>query len=152
MNSTRSGRPTAPRPAVKRAESKNCPMATPKQKFSTRDLDPVWQFQSEPGLWGVVDHALGADCMAHVRMFLNSSDLVLDRAVPGTFSLTLPTKYLTMFTATSPYGRHDYRQCAGVGGGHGVHCRCRTGTEQVTDKRLRNRGTRPRSSDTVLGI
>ena len=35
----------------------------------------------------VADRELGADCVAHARMFFSSPDLGLDRAVSGTFSL-----------------------------------------------------------------
>ena len=36
----------------------------------------------------MADRPLATDCVAHARMFFNSPDLGLDRATPGTFSLT----------------------------------------------------------------
>lgn len=58
------------------------------QRVSRHYYDVHRIFQSELGARAVEDRALGADCVAHARMFFNSPDLGLDRAVPGMFSLT----------------------------------------------------------------
>jgi hypothetical protein len=64
-------------------------------------------FQSDLGPRAVADHLLGADCVAHARMFFNSPDLGLDRAVPGTFSLTPTDEMLGDL-------RRDYDRMAGM--------------------------------------
>lgn len=38
----------------------------------------------------MADRTLGADCARHARMFFNSPDFELDRAVAGTFRLEPP--------------------------------------------------------------
>jgi hypothetical protein len=58
------------------------------QRVSRHYYDVHRILQSELGARAVGDRALGADCVAHARMFFSSPDLGLDRAVPGTFSLT----------------------------------------------------------------
>jgi Nucleotidyl transferase AbiEii toxin, Type IV TA system len=60
------------------------------QRVSRHYYDVHRILQSELGARAVGDRLLGADCVAHARMFFNSPDLGLDRAVPGTFSL-MPT-------------------------------------------------------------
>jgi hypothetical protein len=64
-------------------------------------------FQSELGARAVADRALGADCVAHARMFFNSPDLGLDHAVPGKFSL-MPTDEMIEDL------RRDYSLMAGM--------------------------------------
>lgn len=63
--------------------------------------------QSELGARAVADRALGVDCVAHARMFFSSPDLGLDRAVPGSFSVT-PTDEMIEGL------RRDYRRMAGM--------------------------------------
>lgn len=58
------------------------------QRVSRHYYDVHRIFQSALGARAVADRDLGADCVAHARMFFNSPDLGLDRAVPGTFSLS----------------------------------------------------------------
>jgi hypothetical protein len=55
----------------------------------------------------VADRELGADCVAHARMFFNSPDLGLDRPTAGTFSLS-PTD--AMFGEL----RRDYARMTGM--------------------------------------
>jgi hypothetical protein len=69
------------------------------------DVDRI--FRSELGAGAVADRPLGTDCVAHARMFFNSPDLGLDRAVPGTFSLT-PTDAMIEDL------RRDYGRMAGM--------------------------------------
>jgi hypothetical protein len=58
------------------------------QRVSRHYYDVHRIFQSELGARAVADRELGADCVAHARMFFNSPDLGLDRAAPRTFSLS----------------------------------------------------------------
>jgi hypothetical protein len=58
------------------------------QRVSRHYYDVHRIFQSELGVRAVGDRELGADCVAHARMFFSSPDLGLDRAVSGTFSLS----------------------------------------------------------------
>jgi len=58
------------------------------QRVSRHYYDVHRLFRSELGAGAVADRTLGADCVAHARMFFNSPDLGLDSAAPGTFSLT----------------------------------------------------------------
>jgi len=53
------------------------------------------------------DEALGADCVAHARLFFNRPDLDLEHAAPGTYSLT-PSKEML-----NPL-RRDYDAMAGM--------------------------------------
>lgn len=55
----------------------------------------------------MADRALGAESVAHARMFFNSPDLSLDRAGAGTFSLTATDAMLDTL------GR-DYTRMAGT--------------------------------------
>jgi hypothetical protein len=64
------------------------------QRVSRHYYDVHRIFQSELGARAVEDRALGADCVAHARMFFNSPDLGLDHAVPGMFSLTATDRML----------------------------------------------------------
>jgi hypothetical protein len=58
------------------------------QRVSRHYYDVHRIFQSELGGRAVADRELGADCVAHARMFFSSPNLGLDHAVPGTFSLS----------------------------------------------------------------
>jgi hypothetical protein len=64
-------------------------------------------FESELGARAAADQALGADCVAHARMFFNSPDLGLDRAVHGTFSLQAADAMLGDL-------RRDYARMSGM--------------------------------------
>jgi hypothetical protein len=77
------------------------------QRVSRHYYDVHRIFQSELGARAVADRELGADCVAHARMFFNSPDLGLDRATPGTFSLS-PTE------AMSGELRRDYARMTGM--------------------------------------
>lgn len=79
------------------------------QRVSRHYYDVHRIFQSELGACAVADHELGADCVAHARMFFNSPDLDLglDRAVPGTFSLSATDE---MFGKL----RRDYARMTGM--------------------------------------
>jgi hypothetical protein len=57
------------------------------QRVSRHYYDVHGIFRSELGARAVADRALGADCVAHARMFFNSPDLGLDRAVGRTLRL-----------------------------------------------------------------
>jgi hypothetical protein len=58
------------------------------QRVSRHYYDVHRILQSELGPRAIADRLLGADCVIHARMFFNSPDLGLDRAVPGSFLLT----------------------------------------------------------------
>ena len=58
------------------------------QRVSRHYYDVHQILQSELGPRASADRLLGADCVTHARMFFNSPDLGLDRAVPGSFLLT----------------------------------------------------------------
>ena len=58
------------------------------QRVSRHYYDVHRILRSEVGERAVGDRALGADCVAHARMFFSSPNLGLDRAAPGTFALT----------------------------------------------------------------
>lgn len=77
------------------------------QRVSRHYYDVHRILQSEVGERAVGDRALGADCVAHARMFFNSPDLGLDRAVPGTFALTPAGAMLENL-------RGDYTRMAGM--------------------------------------
>ncbi len=77
------------------------------QRVSRHYYDIHRILQSQLGARAVADRALGADCVAHARMFFNSPDLGLDRAAPGSFSLT-PT------SAMHEDLRRDYIRMAGM--------------------------------------
>lgn len=77
------------------------------QRVSRHYYDAHRILQSEVGERAVGDRVLGADCVAHARMFFNSPDLGLDRAVPGTFSLTPAGAMLENL-------RGDYTRMAGM--------------------------------------
>lgn len=64
-------------------------------------------FQPELGARAVADRALSVDCVAHARMFFDSPDLGLDRAVPGTFSLMPADEMIEDL-------RRDYSRMAGM--------------------------------------
>jgi hypothetical protein len=57
------------------------------QRVSRHYYDVHRILQSELGARALGDRALGADCVAHARMFFNSPDLGLDRAVSGYFCI-----------------------------------------------------------------
>ena len=59
------------------------------QRVSRHHFDVFRVLQSPLGELAIQDRALGADC-GHARMFFNSPDFDLDRAVAGTFTLVPP--------------------------------------------------------------
>jgi hypothetical protein len=77
------------------------------QRVSRHYYDVHRIFRSELGVRAVADRTLGADCVAHARMFFNSPDLGLDRAAPGTFSLTATEAMVEDL-------RRDYLRMAGM--------------------------------------
>lgn len=77
------------------------------QRVSRHYYDVHRILQSEVGEKAVGDRVLGADCVAHARMFFNSPDLGLDRAVSGTFALTPTTQMVEHL-------RRDYGRMAGM--------------------------------------
>jgi hypothetical protein len=77
------------------------------QRVSRHYHDVYRILQSEVGQRAVGDRALGADCVAHARMFFDSPDLGLDRAVSGTFALTPTAQMLEDL-------RRDYSRMAGM--------------------------------------
>jgi hypothetical protein len=77
------------------------------QRVSRHYYDVHRIFRSELGARAVADHALGADCVAHARMFFNSPDLGLDRAIAGMFCLTATDAMLDNL-------RRDYARMAGM--------------------------------------
>ena len=77
------------------------------QRVSRHYYDVHRIFQSELGVRAIADRELGADCVAHARMFFNSPDLGLDRAVSGTFSLSATD---AMFGEL----RRDYARMSGM--------------------------------------
>jgi hypothetical protein len=77
------------------------------QRVSRHYYDLHRIFQSELGARAVADRALSVDCVAHARMFFNSPDLGLDRAVPGTFSLMPADEMIEDL-------RRDYSRMAGM--------------------------------------
>jgi hypothetical protein len=77
------------------------------QRVSRHYYDVHRILHSELGLRAVADRGIGADCVAHARMFFNSPDLGLNRAVPGTFSLSVTDAMLGDL-------RRDYTRMAGM--------------------------------------
>jgi hypothetical protein len=77
------------------------------QRVSRHYYDVHRIFQSGLGTRAIADAALGMDCAAHARMFFNSPDLCLDRAVPGKFSLRPTDQMLADL-------RRDYARMAGM--------------------------------------
>jgi len=77
------------------------------QRVSRHYYDVHCILQSEVGARAISDDALGADCVAHARMFFNSPDLGLDRAVPGRFALKATNPMLEDL-------RRDYSRMAGM--------------------------------------
>jgi hypothetical protein len=77
------------------------------QRVSRHYYDVHCIFRSELGARAVADRLLGADCVAHARMFFNSPDLGLDRAAPGAFSLTPTDEMLEVL-------RRDYGRMVGM--------------------------------------
>lgn len=77
------------------------------QRVSRHYYDVHRIVQSGVGARAIGDRALGADCVAHARMFFNSPNLGLDSAVPGTFSLTPADEMVGVL-------RGDYRRMAGM--------------------------------------
>jgi hypothetical protein len=77
------------------------------QRVSRHYYDVHRLLQSDLGARAVRDRTLGADCVAHARMFFNSPDLGLDSATPGAFSLT-PTAQMIEDL------RRDYDRMAGM--------------------------------------
>ena len=58
--------------------------------MSRHYFDVFRLLQSSLGERAMQDRGLGADCARHARMFFNSPDFDLDRAVAGTFTLVPP--------------------------------------------------------------
>jgi hypothetical protein len=77
------------------------------QRVSRHYYDVYRIFQSELGARAIADRTLGADCVAHARMFFNSPDLGLDRATAGTYSLSVTDAMLGDL-------RRDYTRMAGM--------------------------------------
>jgi hypothetical protein len=77
------------------------------QRVSRHYYDVHRILQSALGKRAVADRALGADCVAHARMFFNSPGLALDRAALGTFSLRPADRMLGDL-------RRDYVRMAGM--------------------------------------
>jgi len=77
------------------------------QRVSRHYYDVHRIFQSQLGARAVADPALGADCVAHAKMFFNSPDLGLDGATRGTFALR-PTDQMIEDL------RRDYGRMAGM--------------------------------------
>ena len=77
------------------------------QRVSRHYYDVHRILESEVGERAARDPALGADCVAHARMFFNSPDLRLDRATPGSFSLA-PTGQMIVDL------RRDYARMVGM--------------------------------------
>ena len=77
------------------------------QRVSRHYYDVHRISQSELGARAVADRELGADCVAHTRMLFNSPDLGLNRASPGTFSLSLTKAMLEEL-------RRDYARITGM--------------------------------------
>lgn len=75
------------------------------QRVSRHYYDVHRVFQSKLGVRAVADPALGADCVAHAKMFFNSPDLGLDGATRGTFSLRPTSQMIDDL-------RRDYRRMA----------------------------------------
>ncbi len=77
------------------------------QRVSRHYYDVHRILQSELGARAIANRALGADCVAHARMFFNSPDLGLDRATPGVYSLTPSDQMIEDL-------RRDYGRMAGM--------------------------------------
>ena len=77
------------------------------QRVSRHYYDVHCILQSELGARAVADRTLAADCVAHALMFFNSPDLGLDRAVPGTYSLSATETMLEHL-------RRDYARMGGM--------------------------------------
>lgn len=77
------------------------------QRVSRHYYDVHCILQSELGARAIADRTLGADCVAHARMFFNSPDLGLDRAGPGTYSLSATETMLEHL-------RRDYARMEGM--------------------------------------
>jgi hypothetical protein len=77
------------------------------QRVSRHYYDVHRIYRSELGTRAVANRALGTDCVAHARMFFNTPDLGLDRAVPGTFSLRPTDRMLEDL-------RRDYGRMVGM--------------------------------------
>lgn len=60
------------------------------QRVSRHYFDVFRMLESALGERAVADRVLGIDCARHARMFFNTSDFELDKAVAGTFSLLPP--------------------------------------------------------------
>ncbi len=73
---------------------------------------------------GVADRALGVDCAAHGRVFLNSADLALDRADPATSSFdTNRGDDRTSSPRLRSDGRNDRRRSTGIRRSNGFNRR-----------------------------
>jgi Nucleotidyl transferase AbiEii toxin, Type IV TA system len=77
------------------------------QRVSRHYYDVHQILQSELGPRTSADRLLGVDCVTHARMFFNSPDLGLDRAVPGSFLLTPTDSMIDEL-------RRDYGRMAGM--------------------------------------
>lgn len=77
------------------------------QRVSRHYYDLHRILQSELGARALADRGLGADCVAHARLFFNSPDLGLVRADPGSFSVMPANEMMEDL-------RRDYRRMAGM--------------------------------------
>jgi hypothetical protein len=77
------------------------------QRVSRHYHDVHRILQSQLGARAAADLALGADCVAHAKMFFNSPDLGLDSATQGTFSLRSTDQMIGAL-------RRDYGRMAGM--------------------------------------
>lgn len=77
------------------------------QRVSRHYYDVCQLLASEAGQQALKDRELGADCVAHARMFFNRPDFDLATATPPTFSIRPEGKMLDDL-------RRDYRAMAGM--------------------------------------
>jgi Nucleotidyl transferase AbiEii toxin, Type IV TA system len=77
------------------------------QRVSRHYYDLHQLMQAAVGPAAAADRDLGADCVAHAKMFFNSPDLDLASATPGTFTLSPSDKMLAALT-------QDYAAMAGM--------------------------------------
>ncbi len=77
------------------------------QRISRHYYDVFQLLASDSGQKALKDHELGADCVAHARMFFNRPDFDLATATPPTFSIRPEGKMLDDL-------RRDYRAMSGM--------------------------------------
>ncbi|WP_398471578.1 nucleotidyl transferase AbiEii/AbiGii toxin family protein [Tardiphaga sp.] len=77
------------------------------QRVSRHYYDLCKLFPSQAGASAIADPALGADCVAHARMFFNRPDFDLASAVPGSFVLAPHDSMIEQV-------RVDYRAMSGM--------------------------------------